>query len=89
MTPSRPSLQALGAEPRAVVGDVLAVAQAGDRLLALEQALQARLALAERQLGRALAVEVQEIKDEEDEPIRTPFVHRCLEAAEDRHALGV
>ena len=75
------------AKARTVTGNVLAVAQAADLLL--EQALQPFLALDQRQLGRALAIQEQKIEGEEDELIRAAFVHRRLEAAEHRHAVAV
>ena len=87
MAPSRPSLQACARKRRTVAGNVLAVAQPADLLL--EQALQPLLALDQRQLGRALAVQEQEIEGEEDELIGAAFIHRRLEPAEDRHAVGI
>ena len=65
---------------------MLAVAQAADLLL--EQALQPLLALDQRQLGRALAIQEQKIEGEEDELIRAAFIHRRLEPAEHRHAVS-
>ena len=87
MAPSRPSLQACARKLRTVASDVLAVAQAADLLL--EQALQPLLALDQRQLGRALAIQEQKIEGEEHELICPAFIHRRLQPAEDRHAVGV
>jgi hypothetical protein len=51
--------------------------------------LEPILALDERQLGRAHAIQEQEIECEEDKLIRVAFVHRSLEPAEHWHAIGI
>jgi hypothetical protein len=73
MTPSRPSLQAMLTETRAVTGHMLVVPQPLDRLL--EQPLEPLLALDEWQLCRALTIEKQKIEGEEQELIRPAFIH--------------
>ena len=80
-------LAGLRAEAGTVTGNVLAVAQAADFLL--EQPLQPFLALDQRQLGRAHAIQEQEIEGEEDKLIRAAFIHRRLEAAEHRDAIAI
>jgi hypothetical protein len=75
------------AERGTVTGNVFAVAQAADLLF--EQALQPVLALDERQLGSAQAIQKQEIEGEEDRLIRAAFIHCRLEAAEDRNAIAI
>jgi hypothetical protein len=72
-------------ETGTVANDVIAEAKAAHFLR--EQPLQALLALDQRQLRRALAIEVKEIESEKDKFIRPAFVHRGLEAAEHRHAV--
>src|SRR5690348_12688825 len=71
MTPSRPSLQDVLAKAGAVTDDVLAIAQSLDFLL--EQLLQPLFALDQRQLSRALAIQVQQVKRKEEQLIRARF----------------
>ena len=63
-------------ETRAVTSHMLVVPQPLDLLL--EQPLEPLLALDERQLSGALAVQVQKIEGEEHELIRPAFIHCCL-----------
>ena len=60
--------------------NVLAVAQTAD--LFLEQTFQAFLALDQRQLGCAHAIQEQKIEGEKDEFTCSAFIHRGLQTAE-------
>ena len=80
-------LAGLFAEARATAGNVFAVAQSRNRLP--EQALQALLALDQRQGRGAFAIQVQQVEGEEDQLVRAAFVHRRLEPAERRRAVGI
>jgi hypothetical protein len=75
------------AEAKTVTSNVFTVPQPADLLL--QQALQPFLAFDQRQLGRAHAIQEQEIEGEEDKLVRSAFIHRDLKAAGDRHALGI
>src|ERR671912_179354 len=83
----QPEPAGLRAKTRAVASDVIGVAQTVDFLA--EQPLQPCLALDQRQFRRAFAVQEQQVEGEEDELISTAFVHSRLQAAEDRHAIGI
>jgi hypothetical protein len=77
----------LRAEGRAVTDNVFAIAQPVDFLF--EQALQPLFALDQRQLGRARAIQEQEIEGEEDKLISAAFIRRRLEPAEHGHTVGI
>ena len=66
---------------------MLAVAQAADLLP--EQPLQPLLALDQRQLSHALAIQEQKIEGEEHELIGAALIHGRLQPAEDRYAVGI
>ena len=66
---------------------MFAVAEAAD--LSPEQMFKARLALDERQLRRAISVQKQQVKGEEDELIRAALIHSHLEPAKDWHAIAI
>jgi hypothetical protein len=72
---------------RTVANHVLAVEEAV-QLLA-EKALQSRLALDQRERCDVVAVQEQQIEREENELVRVAFVHRRLQAAENRNSVGI
>jgi hypothetical protein len=70
---------------RTITNNVVAESQPANR--AREQCPQPLLALDERQRGRALAVQVEKVEDNEHQVIGVTLVHRSLKAAERRHTV--